>query len=162
METKELIFKAYEKYQALEIAAMSLKVGDSVKIRAAATTNEMGWDNSWQLEMNPFIGRCYTITDIFPTKRIKLSCGFTFPIFVLEKCVEKDSIDVNGVKFENNGEKTLKAFYKGGEYQVSKKFIEECGKFLKSCSSPVPMFFKFGCVEFTSKDIQQVRNFFKF
>ena len=161
METKELIFKAYGKYQALEIAAMSLKVGDSVKITRKATTHELGWQNQWNPEMDKFVEETSTITEIHSFLGISLSCGFAFPIFVLEK-VKKDSIEVRGVKFRSNTEKTLKASYEGKEYIVSKEFIKECDKFVRNCFSPIQMLLKFGCIEFASKNIQQVRVFFKF
>lgn len=73
-------------------AASGLKVGDRVRVRRKAEHHEKGWRNTWNPEMDSYIGKVLVIT------RIEDGCVgillnhsvFYFPFFVLEKVEAKE------------------------------------------------------------------------
>lgn len=76
-------------YLALSKAS-GIKVGDTVKVLRKAKDDEMGWSNSWTIDMDGSIGKTFTVKrdDDYAGFRLDNSgWGQSFPFFVLEKVV---------------------------------------------------------------------------
>lgn len=77
-------------YLALSNAS-GIKVGDTVKVLRKAKTNELGWNNSWNSNMNGYVGRTFQVQRLDDGRGFRLSDGstgtdcYSFPFFVLEK-----------------------------------------------------------------------------
>lgn len=69
--------------------ACGLKVGDYVRVTRKAETNEAGWINYWNLNMDEYVGKVGEIIRDLNCKglRVKFSTyiSWYFPYFVLEK-----------------------------------------------------------------------------
>jgi len=84
-----------EAYEVLQ-AASGIKVGDTVKVLRRAKDSEMGWGGLWLIDMNPCVGREFTVLYIQKEGSIKLNTierastrhDYWFPFFVLEKVID--------------------------------------------------------------------------
>jgi len=65
--------------------ASGIKVGDKVKVLRKADSQEMGWGPAWTRSMDACVGQTYMVCSINGDQGICLSCGWSFPFFVLEK-----------------------------------------------------------------------------
>ena len=88
-ELKNSIYTKYMEAQNKFIKITNLKVGDRVKVLRKANNYELGWCNTWNLNMDKYIGKIYIIKEFFDNSGIVLGDEyFHFPFFVLEKVEE--------------------------------------------------------------------------
>lgn len=69
-----------------------LKVGDKVRVVRKAKSHEQGWDNTWNTEMDEYVGKICKINSDHKKSGFWLKLNNTaknFPYFVLEKVEEK-------------------------------------------------------------------------
>lgn len=69
--------------------ASGIEVGDTVRVLRKAKSYEMGWSNSWQVEMDGFIGGTFEVRSDskamgIELRRLGYSYNLGFPFFCLE------------------------------------------------------------------------------
>ncbi len=74
----------YQYHQVEEDSGYAPAIGDAVMVTRAAATRENGWTNSWTPHMDGTVGNTYEVISINGSSGVSLSCGFSFPIFVLQ------------------------------------------------------------------------------
>ena len=62
-----------------------IKVGDFVKVLRKAKTNEMGWDNGWDEDMDQYVGQVFRVQYVGPYGIGLEKTLYEFPFFVLER-----------------------------------------------------------------------------
>lgn len=95
-ELKELrteIRKIYREKQA----ECGLKIGDTVLVTHQATSFKHGWESNWDIAMDSTVGQLYKVVKVHDWG-IKLSNGFSYPYYVLEKVITEKFYHV-GQKF---------------------------------------------------------------
>lgn len=75
---------SYKKDQKAWLKQTGLKVGDKVRVIAKAESQQCGWNNSWEDEMDSYVGSVQEIKSIYSDIGIHLG-GWRFPFFVLAK-----------------------------------------------------------------------------
>jgi hypothetical protein len=117
----------YQKLQDTFIEATGLKVGDTVKITREASDNELGWDNIWISDMTRAVGSTGKITHIEKVKGIKVSGGYNYPFFVLEKVPEAPKtveVELNNTYTATVSATTLKVGCQNFDISVLDKLVE--------------------------------------
>jgi hypothetical protein len=82
--------KEIEAYNVLQAEwAKSHPAGTRVKILRSAKTHEMGWQNSWENEMDARVGNIYTISSISNAGIWFKEIGYGYPFYILGKATEQ-------------------------------------------------------------------------
>lgn len=74
---------------------LQLKKGDRVTIISSATSFERAWNNSWDAEMDKYIGKTFELsasqeTIVYKNTGLKIpETGFSWPYFVFAKVIEQ-------------------------------------------------------------------------
>ena len=129
--------------------ASGIKVGDTVKVLRKAKDDEMGWDNSWDSDMDGYVGRTFQVQRLDDGRGFRLSDGstgsgcYSFPFFVLEKMPKpkpvvptEKTISVSGatvrLTYSTFSDRVL-SHVTDGRLSVTdlKDIIKEANKFLK-------------------------------
>jgi hypothetical protein len=78
--------KTYAELQTVMIELMGLKEGDKVYVTHAATRGEMGWSDSWNQNMDGYVGKEHEVQEISDGG---VYLGWNFPIFVIRKVIKQ-------------------------------------------------------------------------
>jgi len=88
----------YEAYLIMQDAS-GIGVGDTVKVLRGAESCAMGWDNTWDMNMDKRIDREAVVTSINGNRGVSLRGPYSYPFFVLDivkKAEEHHTISIDG------------------------------------------------------------------
>ena len=97
---KETFPKTPTSIHAQILASLNLKPGDLVKVTHAVPSHHLGWENSWQNNMNQFVGKEFAVKNILSDDtgvHLEAACGY-FPaqsLQVISRAVKFKTIKIS-------------------------------------------------------------------
>ena len=73
----------------------NFRVGERVRICRSSPNYEGGWNNSWNSQMNSYVGRTHAIKSVGHANGSGIGIGgFRFPYFILERIIGEEDTNV--------------------------------------------------------------------
>tara|TARA_R110002167_G_scaffold98020_1_gene258213 strand:- start:279 stop:668 length:390 start_codon:yes stop_codon:yes gene_type:complete len=88
----------YNKLHEAIIKETGLKEGDTVKILRKAKSGELGWENTWNVRMNDYVGGEYEVNTLSQYGVTLVGRYYTYPIHILEIVKVKVELPVFDLK----------------------------------------------------------------